>query len=124
MNKLTHGQAQRLTAPCPFGLVSTVKEDGSTNLMAVSWWCFLSNHPPMLGVCLSKKGLTGSLIEKNGEFTVNVPPICMGLTVSGSSGSLTATKNPISAPKREFLFPQIKILTVFLPPVPRTAPIR
>ena len=43
MEKLTHGQAQRLTAPCPFGLVSTVKEDGSTNLMAVSWWCFLSS---------------------------------------------------------------------------------
>lgn len=73
MNKIPHGQAQRLTAPCPFGLVSTVKDDGSTNLMAVSWWCFLSNHPPMLGVCLSKKGLSGSLIEKNGEFTLNIP---------------------------------------------------
>lgn len=73
MNNITAGQAQRLTAPHPFGLVSTLKEDGSTNLMAVSWWCFLSNHPPMLGVCLSKKGLSGSLIEKNGEFVLNIP---------------------------------------------------
>ena len=73
MINLTAGQAQRLTTPAPFGLVSTKKEDGSTNLMAVSWWCFLSNHPPMLGVCLSKKGLSGSLIEKNGEFTLNIP---------------------------------------------------
>ncbi len=73
MNNINAAQAQRLTAPCPFGLVSTVKEDGSTNLMAVSWWCFLSNHPPMLGICLSKKGLSGSLIEKNGEFVLNLP---------------------------------------------------
>ena len=72
MIKITAGQAQRLTTPAPFGLVSTKKEDGSTNLMAVSWWTCLSNHPPMLGVCLSKKGLSGSLIEKNGEFALNI----------------------------------------------------
>jgi len=72
MTNITAGQAQRLTTPAPFGLVSTKKEDGSTNLMAVSWWTYLSNHPPMLGVCLSKKGLSGSLIEKNGEFALNI----------------------------------------------------
>ena len=32
MIKITAGQAQRLTTPAPFGLVSTKKEDGSTNL--------------------------------------------------------------------------------------------
>lgn len=72
MNDISIGQAQRLTAPAPFGLVSSLKDDGGTNLMAVSWWTYLSNHPPMLGVCLSKKGLTGSLIEKTGEFALNV----------------------------------------------------
>lgn len=68
MTNITAGQAQRLTTPAPFGLVCTKKEDGSANLMAVSWWTYLSNHPPMLGVCLSKKGLSGKLIEANGEF--------------------------------------------------------
>lgn len=72
MNKLTVGEAQRLAAPAPFALLSAKREDGKTNLMAVSWWTFLSNHPPMLGVCLSKKGLSGSLIEKNGEFALNL----------------------------------------------------
>lgn len=66
------GQAQKLTAPAPFGLLSTKKPDGGTNLMAVSWWTYLSNHPPMLGVCLSKKGLSGSLIEANGEFGLSI----------------------------------------------------
>lgn len=72
MNDITIGQAQRLTAPAPFALLSVRKPDGSDNLMAVSWWTYLSNHPPMLGVCLSRKGLSGSLIEKTGVFTLNV----------------------------------------------------
>ena len=72
MTELTPGQAQRLTAPAPFALLSARKADGSDNLMAVSWWTYLSNHPPMLGVCLSKKGLSGSLIEANGCFSLNV----------------------------------------------------
>ena len=73
MENITAGQAQKLTAPAPFGLLSTTKDDGSTNLMAISWWTYLSNHPPMLGVCLSKKGLSGSLIIKNGEFGLSLP---------------------------------------------------
>lgn len=72
MTEITIGQAQRLTAPCPFGLLSTLKEDGTTNLMAISWWTYLSNHPATIGVCLSKKGLSGSLIEKNGEFALSI----------------------------------------------------
>ena len=72
MNSIPIGQAQKLTAPAPFGLLSTKKPDGGTNLMAVSWWTYLSNHPPMLGVCLSKKGLSGSLIEENGEFGLSI----------------------------------------------------
>ena len=72
MIDITVGQAQRLTSPNPFGLLTTVKQDGTDNVMAVSWWTYLSNRPPMLGVCLSKKKLSGSLIEKNGEFVLNI----------------------------------------------------
>ena len=73
MKEISIGQAQRLTAPSPFGLLSTRQADGITNLMAVSWWTYLSNHPPMLGVCLSKKGLSGSLITETGEFGLSIP---------------------------------------------------
>lgn len=72
MTEITLGQAQRLTAPAPFALLSARRADGSDNLMAVSWWTYLSNHPPMLGVCLSKKGLSGSLIERSGVFTLSI----------------------------------------------------
>ena len=72
MDKLTIGQAERLTSPAPFGLLCTKKEDGSANLMAISWWTYLSNHPATIGVCLSGKGLSHELIEKNGEFTLSI----------------------------------------------------
>lgn len=72
MHDITVGQAQRLTAPSPFALLSALKEDGSTNLMAVSWWTYLSNHPATIGACLSKKGLSGSLIQANKEFALSI----------------------------------------------------
>ncbi len=72
LKEIPIGKAQRLTAPAPFALLSTRKPDGGTNLMAISWWSYLSNHPPMLGVCLSKKGLSGSLIHETSEFGLSV----------------------------------------------------
>ena len=72
MNSITVSQAQKLTAPAPFALLSTMTPEGQANFMAISWWTYLSNHPPMLGVCLSKKGLSGSLIASNGEFALSI----------------------------------------------------
>lgn len=72
MKYITIAEAQRLTSPAPFGLVSAPKPDGGTNLAAVSWWTYLSNHPPMLGVCLSKRGYSGELIRAGSEFALNI----------------------------------------------------
>lgn len=62
------GYIQKLTSPNPFALITTLKPDGTTNLMAVSWWTYVSNHPEAVAVCLSKKGYSGELIRENGEF--------------------------------------------------------
>ena len=72
MTDINIGRAQRLTAPCPFALLTSLRDDGGTNVMAVSWWSYLSNHPPTLGACLSNKGLSGELIRRNGEFALCV----------------------------------------------------
>lgn len=66
------GAVQKLTSPNPFALVSTLRPDGGANLMALSWWTFVSNHPPMVAVALSKKGWSGELIAENGEFGLNI----------------------------------------------------
>jgi len=80
---LTIGEAQKLTAPAPFGLLTALRPDGKTNVMAVSWWNYVTNHPPMLSVCLSQKGLSGTLIRESGEF---------GLSIVGESLRETALK--------------------------------
>lgn len=71
------GNIQKLTSPHPFALVSSLKENGETNLMAISWWSYASNHPASLVICLSKKGYTHELIEKNGEFALNIVGDCV-----------------------------------------------
>ena len=72
MEQLTIGQAQKMTSPAPFALLSSVDETGRTNLMAVSWWTYLSNHPVKIGACLSNKGFSGDNIRSAGEFALNL----------------------------------------------------
>ena len=63
---------QKASSPNPFALLSARTPDGRDNLMAVSWWTYASNHPPMVAVCLSKKGYSGALIEGGGDFVLNL----------------------------------------------------
>lgn len=72
MKELSIGQAQKMTSPAPFALLSSIDENGRTNLMAVSWWTYLSNHPVKIGACLSNKGFSGGNIRTAGEFALNI----------------------------------------------------
>ncbi len=67
------GQMQKALSPNPFCLVTTEKEDGSTNLMALSWWSYVSNHPATVMIATSNRGLTGENIKRTGEFTMCFP---------------------------------------------------
>ena len=63
---------QKLTAPNPFCLVSSLAEDGKTNLMALSWWTYVSNNPATVCIAMSQRGLSHTLIERTGEFAINI----------------------------------------------------
>ena len=65
-------QIQKLTSPNPFALVSTLREDGSTNLMALSWWTYVSNHPATVAIALSERGYSHTRIDETGEFALNI----------------------------------------------------
>lgn len=67
------GKIQKLTSPNPFCLITSRKEDGTTNLMALSWWTYVSNRPPVIAVCLSSRGYSGERIHKTGEFGLCLP---------------------------------------------------
>lgn len=72
MEEITIGQAQKLTAPNPFALLSVQIPNGKTNVMAISWWTYASNRPATVIVCLSKKGYSGSCIQQSGSFGLSV----------------------------------------------------
>ena len=72
MDLMTIGQAQKLTSPNPFALLSVRKNDSTTNVMAVSWWNYASNHPATVTVCLSSKGYSGQCIRESGAFGLNI----------------------------------------------------
>ena len=65
-------QIQKCTSPNLFALVSTRKEDGSTNLMALSWWTYAPNHPETIALCISKKSYSGERIRATNEFGLNI----------------------------------------------------
>ncbi len=72
MERIPIGQAQKLTSPNPFALLTVRKPDGKTNVMAVSWWSYASNHPASVVVCLSSKGYSGQCIRESGAFGLSV----------------------------------------------------
>ncbi len=73
MKEITFIQAQQLTFPNPFALISTCDQEENNNLMALSWWTYLSNHPATIGICLSEKSYSQTLIRENGQFCLCVP---------------------------------------------------
>ena len=73
MRTITLKEAEKLSSPNPFALVSTIDRNGKNNLMALSWWTYCSNNPPTVAVCLSNKGYSGGLIREPGEFALCLP---------------------------------------------------
>ncbi|MBR3422936.1 MAG: flavin reductase family protein [Clostridia bacterium] len=73
MEKVTINDAQKITSPNPFTLVATRGNDGKVNVMALSWWTYVSNHPATVVICTSDRGYTGGVIKETGEFTLSMP---------------------------------------------------
>ena len=73
MEKVTISDAQKITSPNPFALVTTKSADGRVNVMALSWWTYVSNRPATVAICTSDRGYTGNVIRSTGEFTLSMP---------------------------------------------------
>jgi len=69
-------KANRLINPGSVVLV-TSQYEGLFNVMAAAWTTPISHAPPLVGVSISPDRLTHSLIEKGGEFVLNVPGVSL-----------------------------------------------
>lgn len=75
MQKINLGQASRLTSPNPLTLVCTAKPSGGSNIMAASWWMYLSFKPGMIGFSLAKTSYSGELIRQTKKAVLAMPGI-------------------------------------------------
>jgi flavin reductase (DIM6/NTAB) family NADH-FMN oxidoreductase RutF len=87
MQAVPLAKAYRLLNHGPTVLVSAAA-DGRRNLMAAAWCMPLDFEPPKLLVVLDKATYTRELIERSGEFVINVPPRRMlDITVAAGNRS-------------------------------------
>ncbi len=59
--------------PCPVVLVTCVDSEGSPNIITLAWVGVVCSNPPMLGFGVQPRRYSYRLIERSGEFVVNIP---------------------------------------------------
>ncbi len=64
----TINNVQKLSSPNPFCLITSKDGQGKTNIMALSWWTYVSNKPATIAIFISQRSYTRELIERSGEF--------------------------------------------------------
>lgn len=71
--KLDLTRATRLLQPGPIALV-TAKHKGKANVMVAAWVTNISGDPPMVALAVHPARYTFDLIQKSGQFALNIPP--------------------------------------------------
>ncbi|MCC6039955.1 MAG: flavin reductase family protein, partial [Thermofilum sp.] len=66
-----------LLHPRPAYIIGSGKVGERVNFMAASWVTPIAEEPPLVGVAVDVTSYTHELIERYGEFTVNVVPVSM-----------------------------------------------
>lgn len=71
--ELDLSRATRLLQPGPIALV-TAKFKNKANVMVAAWVTNVSSDPPMVALAVYPARFTHDLIEKSGQFALNIPP--------------------------------------------------
>ncbi len=78
MSKITWQGATQL-APVPVVLIG-VSDGVRQNVFTVAWTGIVCSTPPMVSISVRKERFSFAMIEKSGEFTVNMPAADMAKT--------------------------------------------
>lgn len=65
--------------PQPTSIITTIDNDGTSNLMTASWVGIVSKTPPTIAVSLNKGRKTYANICQNQEFVVNMVPATLAV---------------------------------------------
>jgi len=64
-----------LLYPCPVVLVACAVEGGKGNMITLAWVGVACSEPPIIGVAIRPSRFSHALIQKGGEFTINIPRV-------------------------------------------------
>jgi len=89
------GLYHRLLSPRIPALIVSLREDGLPNVMVAAWHTPVSVNPPILAVAIAPGRFTHTLIERSGEFTVNIPdlPLLPKVRLAGSRSGAAFDKS-------------------------------
>jgi len=62
-----------LMFPCPVTLVTSRDSKGKDNIVTIAWIGVLCSEPPKIGIGIHKTRHSTEIIERSGEFVVNIP---------------------------------------------------
>jgi flavin reductase (DIM6/NTAB) family NADH-FMN oxidoreductase RutF len=62
-----------LLYPCPVVLVTSSDGTGKPNIITLAWVGVVCSDPPMIGIAIRPGRYSYALIERRGEFVVNIP---------------------------------------------------
>lgn len=79
--------------PMPALLVAVATGEGSANVMTVAWAGIVGGSPPMMALEIGQSHYSTPFIEREGNFTVNVPRSDMA-TPADYCGIVSGSKDP------------------------------
>ncbi len=79
--------------PMPALLVAVRTGEGSANVMTVAWAGIVGGNPPMMALEIGQSHYSTPFIEREGNFTVNVPRSDMA-TPADYCGIVSGSKDP------------------------------
>jgi len=73
MKRIKWTDAVLLASPYSLALVVSLDPSRMANVMALSWWCYLSAKPKLLGISVAPERYTHVCIRHSKEFTLCFP---------------------------------------------------
>lgn len=85
--KIKRGPSTLLT-PCPVTLLTCTDDEGNDNIITLAWVGVVCSDPPKIGVGIRRSRYSYELLEKSGEFVLNIPN-CSLLDASDYCGAVS-----------------------------------
>src|SRR3990170_4604206 len=94
MKKIIKSAIYHLLHPKITFFLTSVDKNGKPNVMTCAWATPVSEEPPVVIVCVSKKSHTAKLIKQTKEFIINIPTkkLLKSLWICGSTSGRDTNK--------------------------------